>query len=353
LAWYLRNTGFGWGGNSAGEILAISEWLAEQVPPHTEAVQTFSRRWQDVGQRAWLAARVDDWPGAHAAALLSGDERLVTETERRARDWLAQKPRRVDELLSMVSHWDSRWAVRVLLEHQVTYLVDVMKHEFLKEGGFGNIPNGLEIILEADLPGWEEEVLCWFGKPHTELDTCYDVWAAIYLARRDIRKTQVIRELLRRTCSVADRWHLLAALATAYFEPALGEGAVRDGLGSKFGTTCLEAMGALAVAPWPWADGLLREALDDLESPLLAAACRLTLERREGSGRPPARQEAGWPARQLLEVNRGGRLRPLRYLGCIEELLEDAQEQARKCMAIVTGGRGDVPPEVEMPEEVG
>jgi hypothetical protein len=352
LARQLHSASYGWGGYRFDEDRAISRWLAERLPPHKAALQNFYRRWQDVGQRAWLAARVDDWPGAHAAALLSGDERLITETERRARDWLSQDPRRVGELFNMGSHWGPRWAVRVLAQHQVTYLDDALKHAFRQTGGFGNVPNGLDIILHSNIAGWEEEVLCWFGTPHPELNTLFDVWAAIYLARRDVRKSQVIRELLRRTCSVADRWHLLAALAAAHFEPALGEGAFRAGLAAKSEKTCLEAMGGLTVAPWPWADGLLQEALGDLENPILVAACRLALEQREGSGEPTGNWEARWPAQQLLEVNRGDQFKPMRYLGTVEELLEDAQDEARQWMAFVNGGRGDVPPEGKKPEEV-
>lgn len=332
LTWQLKKFG-SWGGRTAVEAKAVVHLLAEHLPTHHTALQSFYERWQDEGQKLWLSALLGDWLCAHAAALIHGDDLLIAETARRAANLVSQNDVMKTEGFQYVgSDWDTRWAVRVLARHQVPYLDDILKYGFEEHADF--FRPALALILEEDLPGWEEEILCWFlATPRVR--TASEALAAAYLARRDIRIPQVIRALVNLTCDDADQWDLLAAFVAARYDSRLGERLFRKGLSSSNSdSTRIEAIAGLVVSDSLWADGLLRESVDDLQSPLTEGACRLALRHRKNSLTPAQSLNAGQSERAMLVIGRGPRMYPLNYLGTVEDYFEEAVELALRCKRI-------------------
>jgi len=345
LPWQLKRLRLGWAGGEAEED-AFVVWLAHQLHRYEEPIQTFHQRWQDEGQRLWLAAVLGDWLSVHAAALLHNHKSLITATERRAKKWFSQDSRRKYDFLSAWRDWDCRWAVRVLTNHQVQYLHDIMKASFGDDPEC--VPDAVELILEEDLPGWEVEVRSWFLARRSSVRQDLEANAAIYLAKRGICIPEVLKTLVSRTCPGADEWDyflwdLFSALVATRYDAKLGKGLFWQGLRSYSDLTVIVALAALAVSDWPWADGLLKRAERDLESPLVQTACGIALSRRNGTKPAAASPRRKKETQSLLLVKRGRKRPPLYYCGMVGDLFEDAVDEVLQCKATLDRKVGDQP----------
>jgi hypothetical protein len=317
---------YDWGGARMHDERANRSWLARSLPAHEKSIRAFHRRWQEVEQRPWLSAKLGDWPTAHAAALISADERLRTVTEPRARKWFSKRSISNWEFTT-VTPWDTRWALQTIAAHHADFL-----DELLREG----LPGGKldqysrDVVLDLDLPGWEKEIRAWFmgSRAYDSFDP--DVSAAAYLARRGLGSRQVFDRLRENSHPLPGGWDLCLALLQARYEPQLGQDLFRQGLRAADEESRVEALAALALAEWPWATAVLKSALRT-RCPITLACRRLAQRfRSEHDSLPPtAKARAVANDRHLFKVTRVPPIAPLRYFGTTAEYFEDVLDKVR------------------------
>lgn len=323
-----------WNAVEDDDRIAIAHWLAQRLPTLQAAINTFHQRWKEKRQRIWLASLLGDWINAHAAALQYGDGPLTAEIERRVMAWLAQTDQSpfLVEPRGLTRPW--HWAVGVLTRHHVAYLDYLLGPKLSQEAR--DMPAQLPMILDEDLPGWEEDLLNWFLSSREPIEGETAARTAAYLLRRGIRAPEVIEALLRHTCDDPERWNLLSALVAIRYDPKRAKRLFRQGLRCPDDGTLLLVLAALAISDWGWVDGLLEKALRKKKSktPISEAACRLAVawrKRRESSALPPRAEKKD---RTMLVLSSDPDSEPFRYIGTIEDLFECSVQTAREWHAI-------------------
>lgn len=318
-----------WGATTPSETRANLLALAQQLHKRLAAVHSFRDRWDDPAQRVWQAALIGDWGSAQAAALTLGAPELIAVTTDRAEQLYCQRESHWLEELVYPEIFPPRLKVRVLADHGVKYIHDLLQQSLDAEAP--EIPLALMLILAEDLPGWEQQVYPFFREGIPNNDIVWLAKCARYLCQREYKTEEVMNTLARWVSNGNCNWELYAALVATKYRPELGEVVFVRGIESDTEEKCIAALAALAAFKWPWALPLLKREVVKLASPLARACCRLALDGCEDSEQTTCAREDGKQVgqRRVIGVGQAFGWSPRRYLGTVEEFFADQIEQAR------------------------
>jgi hypothetical protein len=260
--------------------------LCDAVREHAGAIAAFCSAWREPAARLWLAALVNDWPAARAAARARADPALVALTGPRARRC---RRRRLADLRGRVEHSGlSDELLYALADAGADDLPRYVRHALARRGGGATAA----LRLVADDPAFIPEVAALFGLS-LERDGPLDylrVDCAAYLARHGHHPRRVIERL----AASHGRDSAQAVLLALEHDPGLAPPLLRRALRSGDAHHRLTAAAALALIDRPWSRRELIAALEAAHDPGMTAECRAAL--RESRDPAARRAAAAWGA---------------------------------------------------------
>jgi hypothetical protein len=229
--------------------------LCDAVSRYAEAAESFLDRWDVAEDRLWLAARLQDWPAAHAAALAAGRADVADLTGPRA-----------ESCRRMWLEWLRRLAARHGLHDDLLYA--------LAHAGAEDLPQHLDRGLEEPEAAWAAlDVIAddaggcakVYGLLTASAYAPYgglDEKAALYLGHHRHRLPEVIDHLLAQERPL---WGVLIVLALDGAPDRLRE-FLRKGLRSRSNEDRLTAAAVLALRDDEWSRRLLLSVLSKSHS---------------------------------------------------------------------------------------
>jgi hypothetical protein len=231
--------------------------IADEVIAALDAIDAFCAAWEDPKRRAWLAALVGDWPGAHEGVIDRPELTAITATRaERCRGLWWQRLRR-----DLHVPFTGADALQALADLKAPDLGPRLEGA-LSGPSSGTISAALDVVGKLDDPRWCDRVYEVFSRvdPAAQAPQPH-IWmtALKFLLRHGHRKTEMIAALTR-----ADRTEVgEAVLLSLEHAPELALPLIRKGLLADVPMDRMAVAAILALIGKPWSK---RELLGALEA---------------------------------------------------------------------------------------
>jgi hypothetical protein len=245
--------------------------LADEVIASLDTIDAFCTAWRDHERRAWLAALVGDWPGAHKAATGRPELTAITATraERCYERWWQRLRRDLDTPFTGAD------ALRALADLKAPDL-DRRLEDALRGPPSGTVSAALDVIGKLDDPRWCDRLYEVFSRVDQKAQAPQPhLWMTPlkFLLRHGHRKAEMIAAL-----TGADRTEIGEAVLLALeHAPELALPLIRKGLLADVPMDRMSVAAILALIGKPWSKRELLGALGASEDQEKTADARAAL----------------------------------------------------------------------------